>query len=747
MKRGIWLVLTFLFINLPGVLAKQEASIMDVILGATDESAVLLKFLYAALIYIIIYKTTKETVFKQTNDEKDQHRLGVMFSLIISLIVMRFTPDVILDNFGWVAGILGPILVVFFIMRGITGEKHKTDGTGKFPWKATIATIVICLLAFIALYAFDSFPGYVSGMPIVGYALDEFFSDIFYLSFFKFAPLLAIVLVGLLIWGIVALAKGSSKEGGGFTLPSGKWLLWALGIILGIALLLFLLSGGGPLLGWLALILSGIWAYGLYVLGGLLLLALVVGLLYLLYKHRDFFWKEVLSKIGWKWVFLVLLGILLGVLIFYGIGWMWPAIILGIIFLLVVLWKYRDWLWKEVLQKIPWKKIFYDANGDFRWWLLALIVGLPLLILVIYLLAISGILWPWGLIIFLVVLLIAGLIWLFTKYKGGGKVKDFLKKMFGDVLWDKLLKHRRLRYILALEDSIAESKGRSIVGWLASLGGRIPLDFFKLRPGTPVPNTKWTHMSGIAKMGRKSNRLAMTKGATSSLDVGVYTGVSKFMMVENATVTLRINGDANFIGTASSGAGGTGASLTKTITLKTGPYGIDSVLVQAENKDYMFEIQVVRVTADKKESAQPKVFEVIVGAGGAGPSGSLLHVDAIWHKTSNRRAVVDFFITDPATGAAVPGVAITVTDTFTPGPVRITGAGAPTNTITMVSDPSGHLNRSIRMDLNRWPSAIERHIIDVVVTPSGVYSALTGNFTIEFNTRGSPIGGPRSQPI
>ncbi len=674
MKRGLWIVLTLLL--MPSVLA-AKGSILDIFLGATDESAVLLKFLYAALVYIIIFKTTKETVFKEEGGKNDQHRFAVMFSLIVSLIVMRFTPDVILENFGWAIGLLAPFLVIFFIMRGLTGEKAED---GKWPWKALLLTLVICILMMVGLYTLPAFQGTMSGMPL-GYAFDEIMSEIIYLFFYKLSPFLTILLIAALVFGLLYLASkmgwltGLKDKAKGADL---KGLGYVLLVILGVALLLFIISNGGGLLSLLAGPLAGLLFYGAWGLGVVLALALLAGLIWLIWNFRE----EI-----------------------------------GAVF----------------------KFIFWDsANNKPRWWLILTLLALILGGLIVYFLG------GWSILVLFVILglaILALLLWLLWKFKGN--IGDGFK-FLGDLLWNRLLKSRRLRYILQLGDTFVEPPGRSIIGWFATLDGALPLDFFQLSRGATAPfTTRWSRLSGFARMGRRSDRLRINRNETLPLVVGVYEGVSKFMATPGAVVQLTVDQPGLFRNPD--------GRTTNSVTINTGTYGINGILLQAPDRDMRLRLYVTSVTAEDREPAIPHVFEIIVGAGGSLPTPTTtasMSVTMMWVPepgVSNRQILMNFFVLDNRTGRGVNGATITIADSYT----NAAGVAIPINIFggyVHMTDVSGSIPANLRITLGRnlAHGVVEIHPITVNITHPTLGTVTTPVAqNITFQSPAAGFGGPR----
>jgi len=95
MKRGFGLVAFLMLLLAPTVFAQE--SILDVFLGTSEEGLILVRIMYSLLLFVLIFKVSKESIFK----EKQNERLGLGFSLLFALLVMRFTPDAWVSSFGW----------------------------------------------------------------------------------------------------------------------------------------------------------------------------------------------------------------------------------------------------------------------------------------------------------------------------------------------------------------------------------------------------------------------------------------------------------------------------------------------------------------------------------------------------------------------------------------------------------------------------------------------------------------------
>jgi len=331
-------------------------------------------------------------------------------------------------------------------------------------------------------------------------------------------------------------------------------------------------------------------------------------------------------------------------------------------------------------------------------------------------------------------------------WKFKGNIGDGLKYLFGNLLWDKLLKGRRLRYILNLGDTFVEPPGRSIIGWFATLDGVLPLDFFQLNRGATAPfTTRWSRLSGFARMGRKSDRLRINRNETLPLVVGVYEGVSKFMATSGAVVQLTVDQPGLF-----RDADG---STSNTVTVNTGPYGINSVLLQAPDRDMRLRLYVNSVTAADREPAIAHVFEIIVGAGGPLPTPTTtasMSVTMMWVPepgVSNREMLMNFFVLDNRTGRPVNGATITVADGYTNAagvamPVDIFGG------VVHTTDASGSVPANLRVTIprNLAMGVVESHPITVNVSHPALGTVATpAPVNITFRSPAAGFGGPRYQ--
>ena len=100
MKRGIWVAIAIFLMNIPLVLAARN-TLGDILLGTSASDELLLRFIYFALIFTIFFKLSIRQLFKESNERK----FALIISLAFGLIVMWFTPTVLLNAFRR-AGIL-----------------------------------------------------------------------------------------------------------------------------------------------------------------------------------------------------------------------------------------------------------------------------------------------------------------------------------------------------------------------------------------------------------------------------------------------------------------------------------------------------------------------------------------------------------------------------------------------------------------------------------------------------------------
>jgi len=277
MKRGLSsLILLVLLLSVPVVFAAD--SVLDLFLGSSTESLLLLRLMYGMLVWIIFLKASKESVFKE-----NQARLGNVFSLLLAFFAMRYTPDAVIANFGWVIMVLAPIMVLY----KLSGSFGFKTAEGKISWPR----IILALLgSLIVLAAFGNSVGFTAGLgsaPSVGGFFDELFSDIHYYLFYKldwfFALALATFLIFLLFQLVGRLRGGSAAGPGGFSGGFWRGLGWTLLVAALLAGLGYLLGGGIPLFFEpLVGAAATIWEYVYYILAGLALIAL----LYLFIRFR-----------------------------------------------------------------------------------------------------------------------------------------------------------------------------------------------------------------------------------------------------------------------------------------------------------------------------------------------------------------------------------------------------------------------------------------------------------------------------
>jgi len=274
MKRGRLVLLLLLGILLIPFVSAATDDVLDILMGSSESSMVFLRFMYGALIFIIFLSVVKKTIFKATDtNDKQSKKLGNIFSLIIAIFATRFTPESVVQNFGWVIMFLTPLLIYYTIFGIFTRAKvQKADDKElNFSWIRFILALIATLFTLSALGKNN----YLGNFPFIGGGLNELFFDLNYYLFDKWLTfLLILILLGIIL---ALLSKfggfGTKKDANGKEIPSliPGWIILAILIILLLVLLLTLFGGVGiPFnLGWL-------W----YVLG----IAIILLLLFLLIR-------------------------------------------------------------------------------------------------------------------------------------------------------------------------------------------------------------------------------------------------------------------------------------------------------------------------------------------------------------------------------------------------------------------------------------------------------------------------------
>ena len=225
MKRGLFgLIPLVLLLSMPAVFAAE--TFLDLITGTTDNSLIFLKVVYAMLVFIIFLKVSKETLFK-----KEQQNLGNIFSLLLAFFAFRYTPDFMIQGFGWVIMFIAP-LVIFYTIYGVFVKKEGN----KFTWLRFFLALLSTLILFFALGATETFSSGLGSMPVLGGFWDELFSDMNYLIFYNLSTPFVIFIAFLIIGLLFLLASRFSGRA-----PSGtfgdSFLKGALAV-LGVAALL-----------------------------------------------------------------------------------------------------------------------------------------------------------------------------------------------------------------------------------------------------------------------------------------------------------------------------------------------------------------------------------------------------------------------------------------------------------------------------------------------------------------------------
>ena len=108
--------------------------------------------------------------------------------MILAIFATRFTPESVVQNFGWIIMFLTPLLIYYTIFGIFTRKKvqNSTDNETNFSW----ARFLLALLAtFFTISALGK-QNYFGGIPMLGGGLNEFFFDANYLLFDKYLPFL-----------------------------------------------------------------------------------------------------------------------------------------------------------------------------------------------------------------------------------------------------------------------------------------------------------------------------------------------------------------------------------------------------------------------------------------------------------------------------------------------------------------------------------------------------------------------------
>ncbi|MAG78612.1 hypothetical protein CL616_04585 [archaeon] len=230
--------------NIPLVLAARN-TLGDILLGTSASDELLLRFIYFALIFTIFFKLSIRQLFKESNERK----FALIISLAFGLIVMWFTPTVLLNAFKSIILIFGPFVLIYFMMGLVIKDKKHTDGSKRFNVGRLIAAVLVTGLLFVLI---SGTPGFTSGVgsPSLGFAIDEGMQDIKNLLLYDLSPLLTLIIIGAVVFGVIMLfrnvfkGKGAKGEGGkGF--GWGRWGLILLATIVGMWLIMTLARGVG----------------------------------------------------------------------------------------------------------------------------------------------------------------------------------------------------------------------------------------------------------------------------------------------------------------------------------------------------------------------------------------------------------------------------------------------------------------------------------------------------------------------
>ena len=167
MKRGKLVLLLLLSILLIPFVSAATDDVLDILIGSSESSMVFLRFMYGALIFIIFLSVVKKTIFKATDtNDKQSKKLGNIFSLIIAIFATRFTPESVVQNFGWVIMFLTPLLIYYTIFGIFTRAKvQKADDKElNFSWIRFILALIATLFTLSALGKNN----YLGNFPFIG---------------------------------------------------------------------------------------------------------------------------------------------------------------------------------------------------------------------------------------------------------------------------------------------------------------------------------------------------------------------------------------------------------------------------------------------------------------------------------------------------------------------------------------------------------------------------------------------------
>jgi len=291
MKRGLWLVVAMLLI--PSVAAVN--SIGDTLFGTNFSDEFLLRALYFAIVFVVFYALTQKQVFKEPKEKK----FAIIFSLALSLVIMRFTPVGMLNAVKGLLILFGPFVIFYTVGKFFI----KSANEETFSWGRMIFALVMTGLLFLVLASSPGLSYSLGGVPLIGLGLDELFAGVYYGLFSGLSPLIFMVLVGVAIFGIVSLFSsiwgGKGKDG---KREFGKADFFkGLGVVLLVILGFALVSGGigglgGGFIGILTAIRGGLFA----VLRWVLWIAIVILALYGLYKAWDKGWFGKAWKGMWQ---------------------------------------------------------------------------------------------------------------------------------------------------------------------------------------------------------------------------------------------------------------------------------------------------------------------------------------------------------------------------------------------------------------------------------------------------------------
>jgi hypothetical protein len=268
MKRGLGLlILVNVLLTMPKVFAAETFS--SFLTGPNSEDLLFYRLMFTALIFMIVYKGSKMSIFgghpsegSSPSSGGSEKNLAIGFSVLFSLFAFRFTPDAMIVSMG----ILITGVTLSLLCWTIAGLFFKGEDQG-FNWKRLFLTLFGLVVLLIVLATSNSFTDSLSRTPIIGGLLGELFSDGLFYGFYGggnsglfvlIGLVVVVLLIGLVAWLLSRFGSGSG-ENSGFPWSLFFWMI--AGVIL---------FGVGTYLFFNAAVLPAVFvAYGWWILGGI----------------------------------------------------------------------------------------------------------------------------------------------------------------------------------------------------------------------------------------------------------------------------------------------------------------------------------------------------------------------------------------------------------------------------------------------------------------------------------------------